>query len=182
MTDTKELIAEAHERCAWYPKGGHNCFEERVWTALEASEARAEAAHCKSSESIDNCRHCRYLRVKFAKAEADNAALVTAVDRFASFFLMMEAGNELDGGSHWPDEAVVVSFMGNGASDALTCGHFRSLLSDHPGAALLAELTQLRRVRDAAKEWDAVLSEYCDGPERDELHAALDASDEPVEE
>lgn len=48
--------------------------------------------------------------------------------RFGAFFLMLEANRELDGEPKFADTDVIVSFMGNGASDALRASDFRKLI------------------------------------------------------
>jgi hypothetical protein len=43
-------------------------------------------------------------------------------------------------------------------------------------AELVREREQRERLERAVREWDATLSEFCDGPERDAVRAALAAA------
>ncbi len=53
--------------------------------------------------------------------------LITA-SRIASFWVMLEAGRKLDGEVTFDDTQLVLSYMGDGASDTLTVRDFRNLV------------------------------------------------------
>ena len=59
--------------------------------------------------------------------EAEGARLRAAASHFVGFLTFIEAGREIDGEEPLSDGAIVASYMGPGASDALRIGDFRVL-------------------------------------------------------
>lgn len=102
-------------------------------------------------------------------AEAANAALLA---EGAALLLARVESTEADNAALMEIAAPAVSATAN---DEWRDRWMARLETEHPGDALLRELAVLRLLADAARRWDADLSEYCDGEPRDALRAAFAA-------
>lgn len=67
------------------------------------------------------------LRQKLEEAEAQRDALAKAAEPFAAWLAFVEAGRHLDGDPPLTNDQIVLHYMGNGASTAVTVGQVRAL-------------------------------------------------------
>lgn len=95
-----------------------------------ASEAAEKLGEIVSATSPCPCPEHRAERALVIDSHPLVRGLVEKSARIHQFFCMVEAGYELDhaeDGKKLEDHEPLVHFMGNGASDVLTVGDFRSL-------------------------------------------------------
>jgi hypothetical protein len=175
MSDVSErdLLAVIHR------DGGHHTEEVGIEQSREDAMAvyyqlrsEVDEAHCKSSSSIDTCRHCRYLRERVAEgaerlreAQDANATLLDTNAELRARAEGAEAEVERlreafrhEPGWHWKlvlseEEDTRVPDTARAERAEADNAHLLSLIEarqgyplsgDHPGASLLAEVMRLR--------------------------------------